>query len=632
MSDSRHHNATFLRKFVPFVSCLALLVLLPGCGAGGSGSGGQQQNPPPGLIGVAGGSLTSTDGKVTLVVPPNAVSNDTQFTIAPANGFPPSGRIAGTVYDIGPTGTSFPAGARPQLTMALPAGVNAATATIGTLENGQWDDVPGSAVNQAAQTVTASLEHLSPYAVLGPADEPNQDPIANAGGPYEGEVGIPVTLIAAGSSDPNNDPLTYTWDFGDGATSDPVTSLTTFHTYTSLGEFPVTLTVSDGRGGTGTSNTVVLITNAPQNAPPIADAGGPYVAEAGGIIPFSAAGSIDPDSNSMFYHWDFGDGGSADGIAPMYAYTSDGTWPVTVTVTDSVGASDQDTTTATISPATIANRPPVITGMPTIPATGLANEPLTFDVAATDDDGHALTYRWTFGDGSSTGPRPLSEATYAYAAAGTFTVTVMVDDGHGGTDFETGTVTILTPNRPVAFSYHYPLYLRQTVETGAYKGLYAITLGGSGMPPLRFNIVSFPTHQIQGVPMDVILNQYYQWWDPGVGWICRDVAPASCRSTMSTHVDLASPPLGTVLVCPGSRYQDGRCADRLSDVETPVFIGSPVYAPPVVVYVPQDCNTWTTVPRTDFFTFSVTDATGQTSDEATISFTMNDGVCRPRVH
>ena len=66
------------------------------------------------------------------------------------------------------------------------------------------------------------------------------------------------------------------------------------HVYTWGGSFNVSLTVTDGRGGSDTSTTTATI--AEVNDTPVADAGGPYAAVEGGTITFDASASFDPDN------------------------------------------------------------------------------------------------------------------------------------------------------------------------------------------------------------------------------------------------------------------------------------------------------------------------------------------------
>lgn len=72
-------------------------------------------------------------------------------------------------------------------------------------------------------------------------------PRADAGGPGAGTVGSSITFDGSGSSDPDGDPLTYNWDFGDGSTgttSEPITTID--HVYTDSGTYMVSLVVNDG--------------------------------------------------------------------------------------------------------------------------------------------------------------------------------------------------------------------------------------------------------------------------------------------------------------------------------------------------------------------------------------------------
>lgn len=58
------------------------------------------------------------------------------------------------------------------------------------------------------------------------------------------------------STDPDGDPLTVTWDFGDGSMG---TGSTTTHAYSAVGTFTVSVTVDDGKGGVATATVDVTV-------------------------------------------------------------------------------------------------------------------------------------------------------------------------------------------------------------------------------------------------------------------------------------------------------------------------------------------------------------------------------------
>jgi hypothetical protein len=74
--------------------------------------------------------------------------------------------------------------------------------------------------------------------------------VATAPGGANKTHGQTVSFSGTTSSDPDGDYLSYVWNFGDGASA---TGATTTHVYAYAGTYQVTLTVYDGRGGTGTA-------------------------------------------------------------------------------------------------------------------------------------------------------------------------------------------------------------------------------------------------------------------------------------------------------------------------------------------------------------------------------------------
>ena len=80
-------------------------------------------------------------------------------------------------------------------------------------------------------------------------------PRAFANGPYFGKVAVPIQFSGTGSSDPENDALTYRWTFGDGGVG---TGAAPSHAYAAPGPYSITLIVSDGllTGGDVTLATV----------------------------------------------------------------------------------------------------------------------------------------------------------------------------------------------------------------------------------------------------------------------------------------------------------------------------------------------------------------------------------------
>ena len=167
----------------------------------------------------------------------------------------------------------------------------------------------------------------------------NNPPTADANGPYSGNEDSNILFDGTGSSDPDGDTLTYSWDFGDGSTGSGDTPT---HAYSWGDTFDVTLTVSDGKGGSDIALSTATISQV--NDAPIADSKGPYNGIINEPVTFDGSGSFDPvnqdgtDSNdqTLTYSWDFGDTQLGTGVSPSHTYTSIGEYTVELTVNDGV--------------------------------------------------------------------------------------------------------------------------------------------------------------------------------------------------------------------------------------------------------------------------------------------------------
>ena len=172
-------------------------------------------------------------------------------------------------------------------------------------------------------------------------------PTANVGGPYNTNEGTQLTFSGA-ASDPedSSETLIYEWDFefdGSFNVAQSGVSLTTpTHAYTDSGSFTVALRVRDGADNlspTSAGNVTVA------NVSPSANAGGPYIVDAGTALTFSGS-ATDPGNDTLTYEWDFEYTGTtfntvgsttASGVdltSPRYTYAQDGILTVALRVRD----------------------------------------------------------------------------------------------------------------------------------------------------------------------------------------------------------------------------------------------------------------------------------------------------------
>ncbi|HKZ63500.1 MAG TPA: PKD domain-containing protein, partial [Thermoplasmata archaeon] len=266
-----------------------------------------------------------------------------------------------------------------------------------------------------------------------PADAPdvlNRPPTADAGPDQVGVFrGATVTLDGTASSDPDGDPLTYSWTQTAGPAvtlTDPNTANPTL-TPAMAGTYAFALTVNDGMGANNTDAVIVAVVN----RAPAADAGPDQNLPKGTLVTLDGALSRDPDNDVLTYSWTPASGAgwslaNPTTATPSFTPPAPGTYTFSLTVGDGFGgmATDDVVVTAT-NAAPIADAGPDQVGV-------FRGATVTLDgTASTDSDGDPLTYSWTQTSGPAVALAGANTVTPSFtpAAAGTHVFALTVDDG-----------------------------------------------------------------------------------------------------------------------------------------------------------------------------------------------------------
>jgi PKD repeat protein len=259
-----------------------------------------------------------------------------------------------------------------------------------------------------------------------------------------------ASSLAADVADPGaDDRFLYSWDFGDGQSATTLEP-SVEHTWSSRGEYVVTLTVSDGAdSGVGTATVTVANVAPTLQVPPA------LAADEGEEITLRGDAD-DPGMAPLVWTWTFGDGTEplvGTGLSVVsHTFADDGVYAVSVRVSDGV---DQALGAIQVS---VANRAPLLG--PWDDVEGDEGEELTLSVSAFDVEADILTYTWDLGDGAQISGEGLVEVAHRYADDGTFSVVVTVEDDDGGQTQDRRLATI----HNVAPSLEEPITDRTTSE------------------------------------------------------------------------------------------------------------------------------------------------------------------------
>ena len=277
---------------------------------------------------------------------------------------------------------------------------------------------------------------------LGPVLANNIAPTANAGGPYSGTEGSPVSFNGSGSSSVCGlSNASVVWNFSDGGVA---YGLQPQHTFHGPGTYSGQLTVTDGDGNVGVASFSVTIAN----LPPVANAGPAMSAEWG--LPITLNGSaLDPGTDEqpfLHYSWNFGDGSpsASGGSSATHAYPGPGTYTATLTACDPENACGSATTQVVILQRTTTT---TYTG----PNKSTPSKNVTVTAQLTDDLGQPVVGRlvvFTLGSqtiSATTNSSGIASATIklnqkqgSYTVAATFAGDVKYGGSNGSQTFTIG--------------------------------------------------------------------------------------------------------------------------------------------------------------------------------------------------
>jgi FOG: PKD repeat len=273
----------------------------------------------------------------------------------------------------------------------------------------------------------------------------NQDPSASFTSNSPVDTDQDFGLDASGSSDPDGSINSYSWDtdgdgnYGDATGASPSVSKGDDGTYT------VGLRVTDNDDDSSTLRKDIEVSNRGPSADFSFTPSSPLTQS---TVEFTDE-SGDPDGSVDSYSWDFGDGSTSSSQNPSHSYSDDGTYTVSLTVTDNDGAVSNTVT----KDVTVGNRGPSA-GFSFTPSNPDTDESVSFTDQSNDPDGSINSYSWGFGDGSTSSQQNPS---HSYSDDGTYTVSLTVTDDDDASSTTSKTVTVSNQGPSASFSSDAPV-------------------------------------------------------------------------------------------------------------------------------------------------------------------------------
>ena len=447
------------------------------------------------------------------------------------------------------------------------------------------------------------------------ASSPNDPPVAEiVRSPEEGDAPLSVDFDASGSSDPDGDLMAYEWNFGDGSTAQ---GTTVSHTYTAVGNYTATLTVTDDDGATATATAGIVVHEPPpQNHPPVASADTVVTSQGAARVINVLTNDSDPDGDALHV---------ADATQPAHGTVTcvpagdctyvpaaghSGSDAFSYVVEDTAGA--QATGAVAITVNAVNQAPTADAG----PDQDVAQDAYAqFDGGdSTDSDGTIATYEWDFGDSNDPTESAQPTITHVYGRPGTFTARLVVTDDAGLSSEDTLLVTVANAAPTITLSAYprVPVGVTRSYEATVWTGLYEPTTVsvdfGDGSASVSKDTVGTGSHSFE--------HAYSLAGVYTVTFTATDSAGATVSEHDSVTVADATADAGPDKTVdegsPGHVEGAGTPPDQFTNVTWDFGDGSPLKGGVQQEHAYRDEGEYTA-------TYTVTDDSGTVSDTAKVS-------------